>query len=205
MVEANSAPAAGARIETALQLLTPASVVVAAPAGRMLDAAAARPIVELPQGKGVAALILSEPELARSLDADGVHLSWRKDVLSAYAAAREILGPACIVGADAGRSRHDAMTLGEQGADYVAFGIPAHVGERDAARARRRDLVAWWAEIFEVPVVAFDLESPEEAAELAAAGADFVAVTLADAMPAGELESWVEAVEAATPGLATVA
>ena len=205
MVEANSAPAAGARIEMAIQLLTPASLVVAAPAGRALDAAAARPIVELAQEKGIAALIQSEPELARSLEADGVHLPWRKDVISAYAAAREILGPGRIVGADAGRSRHDAMTLGEQGADYVAFGIPAHVGDRETARARRRELVAWWAEIFEVPVVGFDLESPEEAAELAAAGADFVAVTLADAMPAGEIESWVKAVEAATPGLATVA
>jgi hypothetical protein len=42
-------------------------------------------------------------------------------------------------------------------------------------------MVAWWAPIFEVPCVAFDVETCEEGAELAADGADFVAVTL----PAG--------------------
>jgi len=35
--------------------------------------------------------------------------------------------------------------------------------------------VAWWAEIFEVPCVAF-AETADQAAELARAGADFIAL-----------------------------
>jgi thiamine-phosphate pyrophosphorylase len=39
-------------------------------------------------------------------------------------------------------------------------------------------MIAWWAPLFEVPCVAFDVETGEEAARLAAAGADFLAVAL---------------------------
>ena len=70
----------------------------------------------------------------------------------------------------------DAMTLAEDGADYIAFGIPPHVEDRAAAAARRLELVAWWGEIFEMPCVAFDVDNIEEAIALAGAGADFVAV-----------------------------
>jgi thiamine-phosphate pyrophosphorylase len=79
---------------------------------------------------------------------------------------------------DAGRSRHEAMVAGEGGADYVAFGIPANVEDREKAHRRRCELTAWWSEIFEVPVVAFDVATAEEAGQLASAGADFIALTL---------------------------
>jgi len=48
----------------------------------------------------------------------------------------------------------------------------------DKARARRDELIAWWAEIFEAPCVAFDVETPEEAEALSRAGADFIAIRL---------------------------
>jgi thiamine-phosphate pyrophosphorylase len=75
------------------------------------------------------------------------------------------------------------MTLAEDGADYIAFGIPPHVEDRAAAAARQLELVAWWGEIFEIPCVAFDIDTCEEAIALAGAGADFVAVR-ADALQA---------------------
>jgi thiamine-phosphate pyrophosphorylase len=106
--------------------------------------------------------------------------------LAAYGAAREVLGPRAIVGADAGRSRHDAMSLGEAGADYVGFGIPAHVGDRGTARERQLDLVEWWSELFEVPCVALDADRDDLAA-LAGAGADFVALSADLAQPEAEL------------------
>jgi thiamine-phosphate pyrophosphorylase len=168
-----------------------AAVLLIEPAGECpLDASAVKPLVDVAQAKGIAALIQSDARLARTLRADGVHLPWSKDVVDRYGEARQVLGNRFIIGADAGRSRHDAMTLGEAGADYVGFGIPRHVEDREAARARRLDLVAWWSEIFEVPCVAFDVETEEDAAALIEAGADFVAVRAPANLDLAELSRW---------------
>jgi thiamine-phosphate pyrophosphorylase len=157
------------------------------PAGS-LEPARLKLLVEIAQAKGAAALIQTDAKLARTLRADGVHLPWSKDIVARYREAREILGQRFIVGADAGRLRDDAMTLGEAGADYVGFGIPSHVADRETACERRLELVAWWSEIFEVPCVAFDVETLEEAATLARAGADFVALGMP---PDAEPSRWV--------------
>jgi thiamine-phosphate pyrophosphorylase len=148
------------------------------PAGAATNAAAAKPIVETAQRAGIAAL-LQDADLALALRADGVHLGPGRDLAAAYAAARQTLGREAIVGADVGLSRHNAMSLAEAGADYVAFGAPAHLTDRARARQRRDDLVTWWGEIFEVPCVALDVEMPAEAERLARAGANFIAVRLA--------------------------
>jgi thiamine-phosphate pyrophosphorylase len=187
VVGAGTAPAVVER----LFVLAPVAAVLIAPDGAPLDAARTKPLVDIVQARGVAALIEGDAALARTLRADGVHVSWSKDVLGRYGAAREILGARFIVGADAGRMRDDAMTLGEAGADYIGFGIPAHVEDRETARERQLELVAWWAEIFEPPCVAFDVESIEQAANLASAGADFVALTAPLGTPS-ELARWAE-------------
>lgn len=167
--------------------------------GTGLTAQSARPLVELAQGKDIAALIEGDAQLARTLRADGVHLPWSKDVAAQYAEAREVLGTRYIVGVDVGRSRHDAMSLAEAGADYIAFGIPEHVDDRDTAAERRRELIGWWSEIFEVPCVAFDVESAQEAITLAAAGADFVAMRSDFELDADEAETLARDIAAATP------
>lgn len=153
-----------------------ATMLIAAGVNSDLDAATALPLVELAQKKGVAALIEGDAQLARTLRADGVHLPWSNDVAARFGEAREILGTRYIVGVDVGRSRHDAMTLAEAGADYIAFGIPPHVEDRVTATARRLELITWWADIFEVPCVAFDVDDAADAVALAAAGADFIAL-----------------------------
>lgn len=151
------------------------------------EAATLARLVALAQSRGAAALVADDARLARTVGADGVHLSWAPDLAQRYAAARAALGGDAIVGVEAGGFRHDAMVLGEAGADYIAF-VPLHEtqdddGERSALQA---DLIAWWSELFEVPCVAFGTESPEAAAALAAEGADFIAVSLpAAADPAG--------------------
>ena len=167
-----------ARLEAVLDAVIPASLVLSTGDGSSMQPAAVAPLVRAAQKAGVATLVEADADAALALGADGVHLPWREDIFSAYELARSTLGQEMIVGADAGRSRHDAMLLGEAGADYVGFGIPPHVGDRETAAARRLDLVEWWAEVFEVPVVAFDVESPGDAAQLAGAGADFVSLRI---------------------------
>ncbi len=188
VVGAGIAPAA---VETLLAS-APVAALLITPDHAPLDAAHAKPLVDLAQAHGVAALIEGDAALARTLRADGVHLPWSKDIITRYGTAREILGGHFIVGADAGRLRDDAMTLGEAGADYVGFGIPAHVEERETARARQLDLVAWWADLFEPPCVAFDAETIDDAAHLAVAGADFVALRPPSPSTSAERARWAK-------------
>jgi thiamine-phosphate pyrophosphorylase len=171
-------PAAGERLAAALAAAGLAAVLIAPAAGQSLSAAEAGPLLDQSRRAGAAALVLDDAQLARALGADGVHLRASDDPLAAYRAAREALGKDGVVGVDAGISRHAAMVLAEAGADYVGFGAPPHLKDRVKARTRRDELIAWWAAIFQVPCVAFDVETREEAAGLASGGADFVAVTL---------------------------
>jgi thiamine-phosphate pyrophosphorylase len=189
--------AAPDRLAAALSAAGFACVIITSAAGADLDAGVARPLVEAAQGCNAAALIAEDAQLARTLRADGVHLGPAKAPASAYGAARSIVGDGGIVGVDVGISRHDAMTVAEQGADYVAFGAPIRLKERAKARARRDGLIAWWAEIFEAPCVALDAETPEEAQALARAGADFVGVRLAAEASAAATRARVAAIAAA--------
>ena len=66
------------------------------------------------------------------------------------------------------------MTAGEVGADYVMFGEPRRDGCVPPL-AETLERVAWWAEIFVTPCVAYAARL-DDAAALAAAGADFVAL-----------------------------
>ena len=131
-----------------------------------LDRTAVDGLVKAAQSCDMAALVLDDGGLARDLGADGIHLRHTASFEERYASARAALGPDRIVGCSAGASRHDAMLLGEAGADYVSFSDP--------------ELVCWWAEIFEVPVVAFGCQTPEQIAAAVAARADFVAIEVAD-------------------------
>jgi thiamine-phosphate pyrophosphorylase len=188
--------AALGHLSAALAAAEVACVLIAPAPSVGLDARAASPLVEAAQRRNAAALIVEDAQLARSLRADGVHLGVAKTGVSGYAEARSLVGRDAIVGVDAGLSRHDAMTLAEDGADYVAFGAPAHLKDRAKARVRRDELIAWWAEIFEAPCVALDVETPEEAAALARAGADFVGLRLPSAAPAAATRELVGAIAA---------
>jgi thiamine-phosphate pyrophosphorylase len=122
------------------------------------------------QNKGAALLLDGHPELAARAGADGSHLSGIDALKSAIAT----LKPALIAGSGGLETRHDAMVAAETGADYVMFGDPDASGGRPSFEAIAQR-VAWWAEVFEIPCVAF-AASLEEVEPLAAAGADFIAV-----------------------------
>lgn len=186
------------RLQPVLAHKAPASILVTPAEGSTLEPQEALPIVQAGQAGGAAVLIANDPQLARTIKADGVHLDWSEDIDQRYEEAREILGQRFIVGVDAGRSRHHAMSLGEAGADYVGFGIPSFVEDRLKAKERQRELIAWWAEIFEIPTVAFDVEDHEAAAGLAKAGADFVARRLPPGLSPADLQNWATQCEVAT-------
>lgn len=178
IIEAADGAAAAALLGAALAAAPVRAVLLAPPAGLRLSADTTREAIDAAQKAGVAALIEDDDALARTLRTDGVHLTWSGDIETRYRRARETVGRGAIVGVEAGRSRHDAMTLGEAGADYVAFTLAAGASDPAAARAERLDLCAWWSEIFEVPCVALDCADTEDALALLRAGTDFLAVRI---------------------------
>ncbi len=135
-----------------------------------IDEAYAHRIIDVVQGAGAACLIEGDAELAEQLGSDGVHLPADPE---AYRKARALLGSEASIGVDCGLSRHQAMLLGELGADYVGFG-PASPDDIEGID-RCAELIAWWAEIFVVPCVALNIDGVDAARELAVLGADFVA------------------------------
>ena len=100
--------------------------------------------------RDVAVVIDTHIALAERLGLDGVHLT---DGARGVRQARKSLGADAIVGAFCGTSRHDGMTAGEAGADYVTFG-PIGVSALGDGSQAPLDLFAWWSEMIEVPIVA---------------------------------------------------
>src|SRR5579863_7914193 len=102
------------------------------------------------QDKGAALLLEGHVDLVARAGADGAHLPG----LSAFEEALPTLKPDRIAGLGGLATRHDSMTAGELGADYVLFGEPNEKGERPSIAAISERL-AWWDELFELPSVGF--------------------------------------------------
>ena len=105
---------------------------------------------EVAHAHDVAIVVSNHVLLAQRLGLDGVHLD---DGARSVRAARKELGADAIIGSFCGASRHDGITAGEAGADYVAFGPVGNAALGNGTRAQK-DLFQWWSEIIEVPVVA---------------------------------------------------
>lgn len=128
---------------------------------------AVAPVVQ----KAEAALILDgHPELVAKSGADGAHLTG----IDGFVEAVEQLKPDWIAGAGGVFTRHDAMLAAERNADYVMFGEPNERSHR-LPFDDILDRVSWWAEVFQVPCVAYAARL-DEVAPLANSGADFIAL-----------------------------
>jgi thiamine-phosphate pyrophosphorylase len=119
---------------------------------------------------GAALILEGHADLVGRSGADGAHLTGIRAVEDAVAR----LKPNGIAGAGGMTTRHDAMLAAEADADYVLFGEPDLNGERPSLSAIE-ERVAWWAEVFQPPCVAY-AKQLDEVGALAAAGADFVAI-----------------------------
>ncbi|MFN6925839.1 MAG: thiamine phosphate synthase [Tabrizicola sp.] len=105
---------------------------------------------EVAHARDVAVVIDNHLILAERLGLDGVHLT---DGARSVRKARKELGADAIVGAFCRASKHEGMTAGEAGADYIAFGPVGETRLGDGSRAEF-ELFEWWTEVIEVPVVA---------------------------------------------------
>lgn len=137
-----------------------------------VDRECAQALMQAAALNDIAFLLENDVVAAGSLGVDGVHLTGDEAV---YEAARRALGDDAIVGVQCPPERHIALTLGEAGADYVAFAQGPRNG--NGAGNDLQEMLSWWAEIVEIPSVAWLAGSEEEARVLADAGADFIAVS----------------------------
>lgn len=131
-------------------------------------------LAPIAQAKGVAVILNDRPDLAKETGCDGVHVGLED---TPVAEARRIMGPDAMVGATCHDSRHLAMEAAEAGADYVAFG--AFFATDTKVTTHRPELIELtiWQETMETPCVAIGGVTVENCAQLAQAGADFVAVS----------------------------
>jgi thiamine-phosphate pyrophosphorylase len=147
------------------------------------------------QEQGAALLLDGHVDLVARAGADGAHLSG----LEAFEEALPALKPDRIAGIGGLTTRHDSMTAGELGADYVLFGEPDEKGQRPSTQAIC-DRLQWWDEVFELPSVGF-AGALEEVGAFSAAGADFILVGdfiwTAPEGPAATLRAAMEAIHKA--------
>jgi thiamine-phosphate pyrophosphorylase len=111
---------------------------------------AADALREVTHARDVALVIDSHIMMVERLGLDGVHLT---DGARSVKNVRKDLGDDAIVGTYCTNSRHDGMTAGELGADYVSFG-PVGVTTLGDGRQAELELFEWWSMMIEVPVVA---------------------------------------------------
>jgi len=124
-------------------------------------------ILPVAQSAGCAVLLDNDIALAKAIGADGVQITGSSKAIKEAIAA---LKPDMIVGAGPVKTRDDAMTAGELGADYVFFGPLA-----GALDDETRDMAFWWAEAMQVPSVISD---PKASADTLAFGnCEFVALS----------------------------
>jgi thiamine-phosphate pyrophosphorylase len=123
------------------------------------------------QDTGAVLLLANKPGLVEASGADGAHFS----NLDQLQTTQANLAAGRLSGVGGLASRHDTMVAAESGVDFVVFGEPDELGKRPGLSALVERIV-WWAEIFQLPCVAF-AGSIEEVPRLAEARADFVALS----------------------------
>ncbi len=134
----------------------------------------AEPLQRICADREVAFIVNDSVSLAKRLGADGVHLGQEDGDARE---ARSILGPTVQIGVTCHDSRHLAMEAGDAGADYVAFGSFYPTTTKQVKHRPDPVILSWWAALFELPGVAIGGITPDNAAPLIAAGADFIAAS----------------------------
>ena len=106
-------------------------------------------IRDICHSRDVAIVIEDHFLLVQKHGLDGVHLS---DGPRNIRKARENLEKESIIGSYCGNSKHNGLTAGEAGADYISFGPMSNKTLKDGTTANP-DLFMWWSKMIEIPVV----------------------------------------------------
>lgn len=121
---------------------------------------------------GIPFIVNDDLELARELDADGLHLG-QED--GAPAEARRILGPKKIIGIST-HNLDEALRAEAAGADYVGFGAMYPTGSKDITHLAGPEALAAVKPRLNIPVVAIGGINRSNGNKVIDSGADALAV-----------------------------
>jgi len=141
-------------------------------ADKALKRRQAEALAHVTAAQGALYIVNDDPSLCAAVGAAGVHLG---EDDGSVVAAREIVGPECIIGASCYNDFRLAEAAVAAGADYVAFGSFFPSGVKPAARRADAPLIERAAAL-RVPVVAIGGITAQNAGDLRQAGAHAVAV-----------------------------
>ena len=134
---------------------------------------ACREIYKLTKKKGVSFIVNDRVEVAKAVDADGVHLG-QEDM--SFSSARKILGKEKIIGISV-ETVEQALKAVEGGADYLGIGpIYPTTTKPDAGKALGIARLKEIRESVNIPIVAIGGINENNLEEVLRAGADGVAV-----------------------------
>ncbi len=174
VLHANAEPEAQAAVlASALSGGDVASVIIVQDA---LDEAAflrsAEILVPIAQAANAATIIAGDTRAIGRSGADGIHLTAEPRHV---ADAIKKSGGKSIVGANAGKTRDQALDVGEERPDYVFIGKLDGDTHEDP-HPRNLEMAEWWAEIIEIPAIIMAGSTLNSVAAAAATGVEFIAL-----------------------------
>ncbi len=137
--------------------------------------ALAESIVPAAQAAGVAVMIAGDVRIAMRARADGVHFEGGKQELADIVDKHQAR---LMVGTGGATTRDDALELGETRPDYIFFGRFGY-DLKPEPHPRNLKLGRWWAEMVALPCIVLGGAEISSVVEVAATGADFVALSAA--------------------------
>ena len=131
-----------------------------------------RDVIPIIQARDIAAIVANDSQIMGRCGADGLYadqdLESGKDLIARFS-------PQKIVGFGNIMNRHDALSFGELGPDFLFFGKLGG-DKRAKPHPKNLELANWWSELVEIPCIVMGVSCVESVRECAASGAEFVAL-----------------------------
>ncbi len=129
----------------------------------------------------VAFILNDRADICAELVCDGVHIGQEDLEKTNLKNIRQIVGEQAVIGVTCHASKHLAMSAGEAGADYVAFGAFYETTSKPKEKLEKwgtptLEILEWWQAYMTLPCVAIGGITPRNCKPLVEAGADFIAV-----------------------------